>query len=268
MRRIMTSFAYAFILCFWLGTAAAFIKWLAEGRHDLMINLFMFALNVFCWSFSLLLAVRLAAAVYTRSVYVSFRKAIAKDGVTLGLLGDIKRWSERPRDAAERADRELLLAEVLSDGCLYRQAFSTLSRIDLSVLSEEAKEEYYNVYVYTNLMMGDVEAAETIYNAAGRYFDRARLRRRPMPVLHTLGVLSYAKGDLIQAENYLKQALSCSSSKQARCDCNIYLSLCYLKAGRPDLAVDLAAEAAGQAQTVRQKHELIELKRRILKICT
>lgn len=267
MKKVLSSFVYAFIFCFWLSTAAALVKWLAGGRAELMKELFMFALNFFCWSFIAVLAVRVMIQLWIRHTYYSFSRTIAREGVTPEVLGSMKKWADKPRDPAERTDRQLLLGEALSEGCYFRRAFSVLSEIDTDLLSEQAKEEYYNVYVYTNLMMGDVASADRIYTAAKRYFDRARMRLSAMPVLHTLGVLSYAKGELVQAENYLNQALRNSYSKQSRCDCCIYLSLCYLKAGRIDLAINNAAEAAGQAVTYRQKHELLELRRRIEAAC-
>ena len=82
------------------------------------------------------------------------------------------------------------------------------------------------------------------------------MRSSPMPVLHTLGALEYAEGDYLRAENYFTQALAYAVGKAARCDCEMFLSLCYLKTGRLQYAVRAAKTAAKDAATVYQRRSI------------
>ena len=108
-------------------------------------------------------------------------------------------------------------------------------------------------------MQGNIDGADEVLKNAKANFERARLREYNMPVLHTLGVYEYAKGNFAQAETLLMQAKNNAPTKQAMADCCLYLGLCYLKTGRKEYAKAAAEEAAGQVRTVYQKENLKKL---------
>ena len=252
-----------FIFCFWVSFAFGMVyRQVGEPSRG---ERYYFLAGLVCllWSLVVINFIKLVIFLYRRRVYSSFIDKAARDGVDLELCERMKLWADAPFEPQVRASRSLELAAILSSGGMLRRSFSVLSKIDTELLTPEGLEEYYNAYVYNNLMMGDVDAAWRVYEGAKHYFDRARLRPHPMAVLHTIGVLWYSKGEYVRAEDSLMQAMRSSVCDSERCDCSIYLSLCSLATGRTNLAIDYALAASQQNPTFRQKQEISRLKRMI-----
>jgi len=185
------------------------------------------------------------------------------EGVTPELLWHINRRVEKARNPVRKASEQLTLASFLSEGGYFDRCFETLREIDFASLNEGCREEYFNIYVYSNLMAGDVSAAERIYETSKPYFERAREKSYSMPVLHTMGVLEYAKHNYVTAENYFIQALSASRGSFSLCECQIYLSLCYINMGKLGHAAYFAKCARANISTFYQRRTLENVRMQI-----
>lgn len=262
MRNIKNSLTLLFFvvgLSMLTGLAAMCLKWLFCGMNLQMGE----AVSVYRY-WSLLSAIIISSVliivlIYTEALNSKVRRIMSEQGVTPQLLALLKKRADTAKKASVKNHRKLILASYLTDGGYFPQCFDILREIRPETLSKRSCEEYFNIWVYAKLMEGDITAAEAIYNKYRPVFDRARLRDGNMPVLHTIGVLEYAKGNYTQAETILVQAKNSASSKQGKCECNLYLGLCYLKTGRPQYAKAAAAEAAKQASTFYQRENLVKL---------
>ena len=244
------------ITSFWTAVFITAAVWLITGWPLVMLECIKFGAVTALVVIGLGLVLRLFLWLRLRSEDRRIRRIMYEQGVTPELLGIMLKRVNKAAEPSRKAEAQLDLASYLSEGCCYERSFEILGQIDPRELSESSKEEYFNIYVYTNLMVGDVSAARSIYNSARYFFDRARMRSSPMPVLHTLGALEYAEGDYLRAENYFTQALAYAVGKAARCDCEMFLSLCYLKTGRLQYAVRAAKTAAKDATTVYQRRSI------------
>lgn len=209
------------------------------------------------------LFVYLAIAFLRRREDRRIARILKDEGVTPELLYRIVRRVNRARTPVRKASEQLTLASFLSEGGYYDRCFETLREIDFGSLNESCREEYFNIYVYTNLMAGDTSAAERICETAMPYFERAQIRSYPMPVLHTMGVLRYAKQDYPGAEEYFSRALAAARGSFSKCECQIYLSLCYLNTGRLNHAVYFAKAARANISTVYQRMAVENVRERI-----
>ena len=251
------------ITAFWFSALLTAAVWLISGRTFLILDCIRFGAVTALIFIGARLAVRIFFHIRLRTEDRRIRRIMYEQGVTPELLGIMLRRVTKAKTPALKAEAQLDLASYLSEGCCFERSFEILGQIDPRELSESSKEEYFNIYVYTNLMAGDIKAARDIYDSAKYYFDRARLRNSAMPVLHTLGALEYAGGDYVRAENYFTQALAYAVGKAARCDCEMFLSLCYLKTGRLQYAVSAARSAAADASTVYQRRSIEGLRAQI-----
>ena len=84
-----------------------------------------------------------------------------------------------------------------------------------------------------------------------------------MPVLHTMGVLEYTKHNYVLAENLFSRALAASRGDFSKCECQIYLSLCYLKMGSIERAVYVAKSARETVTTIYQRRALEDVRAQI-----
>lgn len=152
----------------------------------------------------------------------------------------------------------LILSAVYTETDSFDKALETLEKTDFTELSENLKQEYFNAYMYTYLLKGDIKNAEKVYTDAEPYFAR------PAPsVLHTLGVFEYAKGNYGKAKSYLLQSKSADGSDRNVCDCDLYLALCSLKEGRLKDAKALADEAESTLMTKSEERDLTKLRKLI-----
>ena len=181
------------------------------------------------------------------------------EGATPQLYAMLKNQADRARGEKAKAMSLLTLASYLAEGGHYSECYEVLDKIKTEKLNPFYQDEYHNVRLYANLMQGNIDGADEVLKNAKANFERARLREYNMPVLRTLGVYEYAKGNFAQAETLLMQAKNNAPTKQAMADCCLYLGLCYLKTGRKEYAKAAAEEAAGQVRTVYQKENLKKL---------
>lgn len=249
------------------GLSAMCVKWLICGMN-LKPNAAADTLRYWSLLSAMILSTALIVVLIYKEVLNSkVRRIMSQQGVTPELLLMLKKRVDNAKRADIKSYRMLILASYLTEGGYYSECFDLLREIRPENLSKQVCEEYFNIWVYSKLMQGDITAADAIYNKYKAYFDRARMRDGNMPVLHTLGVLQYAKGDYTQAESFLVQAKNAAASKQSACECNLYLGLCYLKTGRAHYAKAAAAEAAKQAVTVYQRENLAKLVKLTEKAC-
>ncbi|WP_164489114.1 hypothetical protein [Ruminococcus sp. Marseille-P6503] len=233
--------------------------WLVSGaRLDVFELSIIYRFSVFV-CIAALCILRLADCVGKSIMYRRIAHIMETDGATLQLYAMLKNQADNARGAKAKATALLTFASYLTEGGHYKECYEILEKISLENLSPFYQDEYFNVYLYARLLDGDMDGAGEIYEKASSNFERARLREYNMPVLHTLGVYEYAKGNYTQAEALLLQAKNSAPTKQAKADCSLYLGLCYLKTGRKEYAKAAALEAAGQVKTVYQKNNLKKL---------
>ncbi len=260
-RNFLPAILFAVSVSLLAGLASVYVSSLILGSNassDTVSLIYKLTASAVALIFLVVYSVRLGRAVSHNN---RIHSIMAEEGVTPELLSMLKNQADKAKDSATSGMANLMLASYLVEGGYFRQCFEILEKIDREALPARYQEEYFNVYVYANLMMGDIETADGIYKANKSYFERAMLRESNMPVLHTLGVLEYAKGNYIKAENLLMQAKNNSQTKQGRCECNLYLGLCYLKTDRADYARLAVIEASKQASTVYQRRDLEKLKK-------
>ncbi|MBR4554460.1 MAG: tetratricopeptide repeat protein [Ruminococcus sp.] len=262
MRRAY-SFTKSIIFSFWAATAVVILKELISSKPFIPIESVKLGSVVAGVLIICSLVIRLARQIYMIHLDRKIRRIMRVQGVTPEVLHILRSRVDKARSDEDRDEGRLILASFLSEGCCYERCFEVLREIDVSNLSDPAKEEYFNVYVYTNLMIGDVEAAQGIYDRAAGFFDRARRRRSAMPVLHTMGALEYAKGNYKEAEDCFTQAMAYAVGKSSRCECEMFLSLCYLKTGRLIHAANAARAAARDSVTVYQRRSIEGLRAQI-----
>ncbi|SDB30779.1 hypothetical protein SAMN02910317_01528 [Ruminococcaceae bacterium FB2012] len=259
------SYTREMVTAFWFAAVLTAVVWLITGWTFIILEVIRFGAVAAVVFVALRLVFRLVLRLRIRSEDKRVRQIMYEQGITPELLGILSRRISGAKTPEQKAEAQLDLASFLSEGCCYERSFEVLGQIDPRELSESSKEEYFNIYVYTNLMAGDVKAARKIYESTKFFFDRARMRSSAMPVLHTLGALEYAEGDYVRAENYFTQAMAYSVGKAARCDCEMFLSLCYMKTGRLRYAVQAAKTAAADASTLYQRRSIEGLRAQLEK---
>ncbi len=242
-----------------LGLLAMCGAWLISGtRLDIYDLSVVFRLSVFVCILGLCI---LWLAHGVRKGIVNYRVShiMETDGATMEIYALLTNRVDKARGAKARAMAQLSLASYLTEGGHYKECYQVLSQIDVEDLSPFYQDEYYNVQLYARLLDGDIDGADEILSNASFNFERASQREHNMPVLHTLGVYQYAKGNFSQAEELLTKAALNAPTKQAKADCFLYLGLCYLKTGRKEYAKAAAIEASGQVRTIYQKENLKKL---------
>ncbi|MBR1393707.1 MAG: hypothetical protein IJ561_07735 [Ruminococcus sp.] len=248
-----------------MSAVITFFVWLFTGRTKVTFELIRIGAVIMICIFLLHITVSTIRLLWLQHSDRKAIRVISEKGVTPELLSFARRRIDKARSDEDKAREQLVLASYLAEGGFYDRCFEVLREINLTDLSDESQEEYFNIYVYINLMVGDTAAARGIYDGAKMFFDRARLRAGCMPVLHTLGVLEYAEGDYLKAENYLVQACAVSKNKGSVCECEMFLALCYMKTGRARQAIAAAKAAAGHAMTVYQRRKIEGLRAQLEK---
>ena len=154
----------------------------------------------------------------------------------------------------------LSLAGELSDAGRSKEAIKVLKKIDLSYASDEIIAEYYNAYIYILTLGGDLENAETAYGAGKILLDKIKNKKSNSgTIFHTLGVLEYAKGNIVKAENYFISAKMYTKMQEVENTCNMYLALIYLKTGRREYAKKITVDTIPYIENPRQKQDMIKL---------
>ncbi len=244
------------ILC----VAAAYLLTNGRLKHPFYCGLLFAAASAV-----IMLAILAVRILIINARYSRIRKIMYEQGVTEEVVSILSAQIEKHSNPVIKDQNRIVLASYLAEGGMFKQCFEVLSQIDASLLSHRWQEEYYNVYVYANLIMGDIDTARQIYQSSKEIFDRARLRPDCSSIMHTVGVMEYAVGNYAQAESLFIQAKNRSSDKSGRCECDLYLGLCYLRTDRPDYARLAAEEAAACVTTIYQRQNLEKLKKHIEK---
>jgi len=264
LKSIFFSFTKELVLSFWSAVAFVSVYYLVTDKPLVTID----AIKLGCFVMMALLIISMIVSFILihriRKEDARISRILSEEGVTPEVLRYSLRKVESAEDRYEKAEAQLALASCLSEGGYYDRCFETLAEISFADLSETAREEYFNIYVYTNLFLGDLTAAQEIYERTYMFFDRAKQRCRPMAVLHTLGVLEYAKANYILAESYFLQAKAAANDRMSLCECEMFLSLCYMNTNRPEKAVSAAKEAAALSSTVYQRRYIEGLRRSLL----
>lgn len=152
------------------------------------------------------------------------------------------------------------LAGELSDAGKSKEAISVLKQISLVGATDEVIADYYNAYIYILIMGGDLENAEIAYGAGRKFLDMYKDKKsNGAAILHTLGVLEYARGNLPKAENLFILAKARSKHQDVENTCNMFLALIYLKTGRLIYAKKITADTIPNIKNPRQKQDIIKL---------
>ncbi|MBR1751776.1 MAG: hypothetical protein IJ740_13080 [Ruminococcus sp.] len=148
----------------------------------------------------------------------------------------------------------LILSALYTENEYFDESLDILKAVSFADLSDDMQQEYFNAYMYTYLLKGDIENAKKVYTEAEPYF------KDPTPsVMHTLGVYEYSQGNYGKAKGYLLQSKSEDGSDRSICSCDMYLALCSLKEGSIDDAKALAKEAAYYSSTSVDEKNLAKL---------
>ncbi|MBR6102026.1 MAG: hypothetical protein IKP95_06350 [Ruminococcus sp.] len=252
MKGVFTSLTKEIVISFWGSVLFVVVFWMITGRALVLSECIQYGCAALLVLLSFFLLLSVISLIRLRRKNILASRTLREQGVTPWLIGFLWESIDSAVSDGDRASAQLVMASVLSEGGFYDRCFEILAGINFHDLSQAGQEEYFNIYVYTNLMLGDAAAARQIYDRTSMYFDRARMRRHPMAVLHTLGVLSYAEGDISGAENYFMQARAASRDKASLCECEMFLSLCYMKLNKPANAAQAARAAASHAVSVYQ----------------
>lgn len=170
----------------------------------------------------------------------------------------LEKYLTRKSDEAQSGLLKLAGAYAANDRL--EDCFSTLERMDISQLSAIEQGDYFNMLVFGKLMAGEFQQAQTIYDMSRHYFHRALKQRKCGYILHTLGVLEYARGEYGRAETYFQRAYVChGAGEMLKCECDLYLGLCELRFGRKELAKAHCECAAGEVSDEKQQAELEKL---------
>ena len=158
--------------------------------------------------------------------------------------------------------KKLLKASAMLSCSAYEQCCAELDSIDFTALTPSEEEEYFNMLIYCLLMQGERERAVETYLLCGHYFKRALARSGTQHIRHTVAMIYYAVGEYDKAERLLIEARMVND-KELRCDCDLYLALCFLRTGRLDAAKNAVISAASGVSTKRQQEELEHLKKAV-----
>ncbi len=158
--------------------------------------------------------------------------------------------------------RKLLKASALLSCEAYDKCCEALGELDFKELTAAEEEEYFNMLVYCQLMMGDRRKAVEIYYECGHYFKRALSRFGTEHIRHTVGMIYYAVGDLGRAKQLFIEARR-STNKELRCDCDLWIALCCLRAGLLEQAKQTVILASHEVTIGRQQRELEHLKKAV-----
>ena len=263
MKKGFSGLTKEIVISFWGAVFLTALLRLIIGPSFLLTHCIKYGSLIMIAIMTVFLIIPIVQLIKLRKKNTRAVRILTEEGVTPELLRIVQESIRDSESEEETAASKLTMASILSEGGFYDRCFETLAEVDFHSLSQAGQEEYFNIYVYTNLMLGDTAAARAIYDRTSMFFDRARMRRRSMAVLHTLGVLSYAEGDIAEAENYFMQARAASKDKASLCDCEMFLSLCYMKEGRAPQAASAARAAASHAVTFYQKRNVEGLRAKL-----
>ena len=157
---------------------------------------------------------------------------------------------------------KLFMASMYLEGGRFADSRALLKEVDFSKLNSKEQDEYFNIYLYSAVLEGDVELANDIYRKARHYFDRAVMGRRSGFILHTLGMLCLLNDRTENAFRLFQSAMR-QNDEGLQCECCIGLGKVYLKSGDRASAKDMCFAAAElvetRAQAVRLKELMIEV---------
>lgn len=158
--------------------------------------------------------------------------------------------------------KKLLKASAMLSCSAFEKCCAELDAIDFSALTPTEEEEYFNMLIYCLLVQGERRRAVETYLLCGHYFKRALARGGTQHIRHTVAMVYYAVGEYDKAERLLIEARMVSD-KELRCDCDLYLALCFLRTGRLEAAKNAVISASAGATTSRQQQELEHLKKAV-----
>lgn len=186
---------------------------------------------------------------------------IEKEGYTPRLYRVVREWQKKCGKKGFVNSPAIVLAELLTEGGYYSEAFAQLAALDPKKLTRKEKNAYYNTYLYGAAVCGDKEAADKIYESGRPYLITVTDRSCAPSVKHTLGCYEYLKGNVLRAEELFMQSLGGAVGDDLKCGCNLGLCVCYLDTGRLAQAKKAVETAALSACSADLKEKLERAKR-------
>lgn len=131
--------------------------------------------------------------------------------------------------------KQLFYARELCDGRFFDKALEVMLGLDMKQTAEKLLYDYYSVYFYILVMMGDLENAQVLWGAGEDY-----IRKTPLGKF-SYGVFCYSKEDFLKAEENFKFARKKAKNRYTIHIARLFLALVYVKTDRKELAKNEAA---------------------------
>lgn len=263
--RALKSLVYTASFSLYAAFIATVAGWLIIGGAE-DVNVLV---KIFSVTFGAAFVIIAAAAAVISAVTIKKGKKLEK---TLCEKGYCDEYYEALRKRCEKRfgagnfQGRISLAAALCDGERYDEAIAEMKAVDISGASEEMLAEYYNAYLYILLMAQDMESCEIAAAAGEEYLQKFSEKKSfGGEILHTLGVLEYARGNYGEAEKLLMKAKKGAKLRYTENACNMYLALVFLKTDRKEQAKKLTLETISYVTNPRQKEDLKKLMRLVEK---
>lgn len=194
-------------------------------------------------------------ALHSRGYSRVYSKSM-KEGYTDSFFAYFEKRAKRSLTKNKKNAATMALASCYAEAGRYTDAVETLHKIDFFSLDEKARAEYFNTALYTEIISGNLAEAEKLY-AAGkslleRYSGGAEIDR-------TLAALSFARGDMYDAEAKLLELCEHALPDHVASACGIYLTMIYLQTDRLEKAKLAAEMTIPNISSYRDKQIMLRL---------
>lgn len=257
--RALKSLVYTTAFSLYAAFLATVVGWLIIGGAEDITALVKIFSVTFAAAFVIIIASAAVISLVTRKKGKKLDKMLCEKGYCDEYYEALRKRCEK-RFGEGNFQGRISLAAALCDGERYGEAIEEMKAVDISGASGEMLAEYYNAYLYILLMAQDMESAETAAAAGGEYLQKFSEKKSfGGEILHTLGVLEYARGNYDEAEKLLLKAKKAAKLHYTENACNMYLALVCLKTDRKEQAKKLTSETIPYVTNPRQKEDLKKL---------
>jgi hypothetical protein len=172
------------------------------------------------------------------------RRIVKEEKYSPAFYRTIQLWVEKCKKKGYVNVPTMNFCEFLIDGGYYNECFDLLSEIDFKSLKRSERQMYFNICLYTAVLLGERELADSIYKVGRPYLVSVMPKWLSPSVKHTLGCYEYMCGNLRRAEELFLQAMEGIYRYEFLCEDFLGLSLCYLETGRLSQAKKAVEEAS------------------------
>lgn len=213
-----------------------------------------FALFVLISTATIIIRIALHSRGYSRV----YSKSI-KEGYTDKFFVYFERRAKRSFTKNKKNAATMALASCYAEAGRYADAVDTLHKIDFFSLDEKARAEYFNTALYTEIISGNTAEAEKIYAAGKGLLERYGGGSSGAEIDRTLAALSFARGDMYDAEAKLLELCEHALPDHVASACGIYLTMIYLNTDRLEKAKLAAEMTIPNISSYRDKQIMLRL---------